>query len=108
ETFANRVSVLRPAEGSHQTAQTFVFARGLNQPFGIAFNGGFLYVGDSDGIVRFPYTAGQTSAGGLPAMIASLSSGGNHSLRNIVFSPDGTKIYAGVGSPSNDSPEGDP
>jgi len=101
ETFANRVSVLRDG-------QQFVFARGLNQPFGIAFNGGFLYIGDSDGIVRYPYTAGQTSAGVLPTMIAPLSSGGNHSLRNIVFSADGTKIYAGVGSTSNDSPEGDP
>lgn len=101
ETYANRVSVIHEGE-------TFIFARGLNQPFGIAFNGGFLYIGDSDGIVRYPYTAGQTSAGGLPTMIAPLSSGGNHSLRNIVFSPDGTKIYAGVGSTSNDSPEGDP
>jgi len=102
ETFANRVSVLRDGE-------TFVFARGLNQPFGIAFNGGFLYVGDSDGILRYPYTVGQTSNGGAqPAMIAPLSSGFGHTLRNIVFSPDGTKIYAGVGSSSNDSPESDP
>lgn len=100
ETFANRVSFIRDG-------QTFVFARGLNEPFGIAFQGGFLYVGDTDGIVRYPYTTGQTSAGGPPSMVVPLSSGGNHSLRNIIFSPDGTKLYAGVGSTSNDSPESD-
>jgi len=103
ETFAGRVTVLRGNE-------SFVFARGLNQPFGIAFNGGFLYVGDTDGILRFPYTDGQTSAiGTTPAMIASLpSGGGGHTLRNIIFSADGTKIYAGIGSSTNDGPEADP
>lgn len=100
ETFGNRVSFIRDG-------QTFVFARGLNEPFGIAFQNGFLYVGDTDGIVRYPYTTGQTSAGGPPSMVVPLSSGGNHSLRNIIFSPDGTKLYAGVGSTSNDSPESD-
>jgi glucose/arabinose dehydrogenase len=100
ETFGNRVSFIRDG-------QTFVFARGLNEPFGIAFHNGFLYVGDTDGIVRYPYTTGQMSAGAPPSLIASLSSGGNHSLRNIIFSPDGTKLYAGVGSTSNDSPESD-
>ena len=103
ETFAGRVTVLRGNE-------SFVFARGLNQPFGIAFNGGFLYVGDTDGILRFPYTDGQTSAiGTTAAMIASLpSGGGGHTLRNIIFSADGTKIYAGIGSSTNDGPEADP
>jgi glucose/arabinose dehydrogenase len=102
ETFANRVSVLRDG-------QSFVFARGLNEPFGIAFNGGFLYIGDTDGIVRFPYTPGQTSAvGTIPTTITTLSSGGSHSLRNLVFSPDGTKIYVNVGSTNNASPESDP
>lgn len=102
ETFAGRVTVLRGDE-------SFVFARGLNQPFGIAFNGGFLYIGDTDGILRFPYTDGQTSAiGTQPAMIASLPAGVGHTLRNIIFSPDGTKIYAGIGSSTNDGPEADP
>jgi glucose/arabinose dehydrogenase len=101
ETGGNRVSFIR-------NGQIFVFARGLNQPFGIAFQNGFLYIGDTDGIVRYPYTSGQTSAGTLPSLVASLSSGGSHSLRNIIFSADGTKLYAGVGSTNNDSPEGDP
>jgi glucose/arabinose dehydrogenase len=107
EIGANRVSVIRPAEGGSSNAQSFVFARGLNQPFGIAFQDGFLYVGETDGIVRYPYTVGQTSAGVPPSLVASLSPGGNHSLRNIIFSADGTKLYAGVGSTSNDSPESD-
>src|SRR3954451_18458720 len=102
ETPANRVSVLR-------NGQSFVFARGLNQPFGIAFNGGFLYVANTDGIVRFPYTAGQTSAGGAaPQVVTTLSTGGGHILRNIVFSADGTKLYASVGSTSNDTTGGNP
>jgi len=101
ETGANRVSVLRGG-------QTFVFARGLNQPFGIAFSGEFLYVANTDGIVRFPYTPGQTSAGAVPQLVTTLSTGGGHILRNIVFSADGTQLFASVGSTSNDSPEGDP
>src|SRR3954470_25065014 len=95
ETPANRVTVLR---GN----QSFVFARGLNEPFGIGFHDGFLYVANTDGIVRFPYTEGQTSAvGTAPTLITTLTSGGGHTLRNIVFSADGTKLFASVGSSSN-------
>jgi len=102
ETPANRITVLR---GN----QSFVFARGLNEPFGLAFHDEFLYVANTNGIVRYPYTDGQTSAiGTTPTLITTLTSGGGHVLRNIVFSADGSKLYASVGSSSNASPESDP
>jgi len=108
ETFAGRVSVLRDSDHDGAIDQTFVFARSLREPFGIAFHDGFLYVANSDAVIRYPYTSGQTSAGGAaPTLIASLPAGGGHSLRNLVFNPDGTKLFVGVGSTGNSSPESD-
>jgi glucose/arabinose dehydrogenase len=97
ETAAGRISILR---GEHR----FTFATELNEPFGLAFHGDFLYVGDTDAIVRFDYKAGQTAANAQPQRLAPLPTGG-HSTRNVIFNRDGTKMYVAVGSASNVSPE---
>ncbi len=92
-------------DGKPQT--TSVFASGLNQPFGIAFyplgpNPQWLYVGNTNAVVRFPYHNGDLQASGPPQHLADLpSSGGGHITRDIRFSPDGKKMFVSVGSGSN-------
>jgi glucose/arabinose dehydrogenase len=73
---------------------------GLRLPFGLAFHGDYLYVGNTDSIVRFPYRAGDLAARGAPEKLLDLPTGG-HSTRNIVFNRAGTKLYIAVGSASN-------
>jgi len=87
------------------------FATGLNLPFGIAFypagpNPKWLYVGNTDGIVRFPYKSGDLKATGPSQQLAELPGGGRlrgggHWTRDLAFSKDGTKLFASVGSHSN-------
>jgi len=78
------------------------FATGLQNPFGLAFQNGFLYVGETSRIVRFKYQPGDTKASGAAEQLVDLPIGG-HSTRNIVFSRDGKKMYVAVGSQSNKS-----
>src|SRR4029077_19229144 len=84
----------------------------LNRPFGIAFyppgdEPQFLYVANTDGVIRFPYRNGDLKARGpaqqLPAHLSpgALLRGGGHWTRDIVFSPDGKKMYVSIGSRSN-------
>ena len=73
---------------------------GLRQPFGLAFHGDYLYVGNTDSIVRFEYRRGDLVARGAAEKLLDLPTGG-HSTRNIVFNRDGTKLYIAVGSASN-------
>jgi glucose/arabinose dehydrogenase len=80
--------------------QRATFVSGLNEPFGLAFLGDWLYVGEVDELVRFRYQNGQTTATGKAQHIAELSPGG-HSTRNVIFNRDGTKMYVAVGSRSN-------
>jgi glucose/arabinose dehydrogenase len=72
----------------------------LRQPFGLAFHGDYLYVGNTDSIVRFEYRNGDMVARGAPEKLLELPTGG-HSTRNIVFNRNGTKLYIAVGSASN-------
>jgi glucose/arabinose dehydrogenase len=74
----------------------------LAQPFGLAFNNGYLYVGNTGSIVRYKYTDGDLVAQGEPEKIMDLPTGG-HSTRNIVFNRAGTKMYVAVGSQSNNN-----
>jgi glucose/arabinose dehydrogenase len=91
-----------------------VYAAGLEQPYGIAFyppagNTQWLYVGNTNSIVRFPFTNGDLKAAGPPEHIIDLPGGGNHWTRDIRFSPDGKKLYVAVGSGSNvDDPDHNP
>src|SRR5262245_11510812 len=69
-------------------------------PFGLAFNNGYLYVGNTGSIVRFRYTNGDLKAQGEPEKLLDMPTGG-HSTRNIIFNRAGTKMYVAVGSQSN-------
>jgi glucose/arabinose dehydrogenase len=111
ESETGKIKIFR-GEGPDGKAQTVsVFATGLHQPFGIAFyplgpNPEYLYVGDTDQIVRFPYHNGDLKATGEMVNLAELPGGGRlrgggHWTRDVVFSKDGTKLFASVGSHSN-------
>ncbi len=83
------------------------YATGLQNPFGMAFHDGYLYVGETTRLVRFKYQPGDTKASGMPEKLADFP-GGGHSTRNVTFSRDGKKMYVAVGSMSNKSAGEDP
>ena len=107
ETKAGKLKVLRPtADG--KTATVTVFASGLQQPYGLAFypsagNPRWLYVAEVNRVVRYAFTEGMTAAKQVPEVIIPQLSpvAGGHVIRDIVFSPDGKKLYVAVGSLSN-------
>jgi len=108
ETGAGRIRVLRPGENGAQASQNEVFAGGLRGPFGIAFypadNPEWVYVGNTNSVVRFAYRDGDMKARGAPeTIVAELPTGGSHSTRDVVFSKDGSKMFVSVGSASNDA-----
>jgi glucose/arabinose dehydrogenase len=104
ETGAGRVRVLRPGENG-TASQNEVFASGLRGPFGIAFypadNPQWVYVGNTDSVVRFPYRDGDMKARGTPETIVAQLPIGGHSTRDVAFSKDGAKMFVSVGSASN-------
>jgi glucose/arabinose dehydrogenase len=97
---ANRITRLRDADGDGVAEIREVFLEGLNQPFGMALVGDTFYVGNTDGVVAFPYAAGTSRIDGPGQRIAEFKPGG-HWTRSLLASPDGRKLYAGVGSLSN-------
>jgi len=99
---ADRITLLRDADGDGQAELRGVFLQGLHSPFGMALVGGDLYVANADGIVRYPYQAGQTSIQDPGTRVTDLPAGVNHHwTKNIVASRDGSKLFATVGSNSN-------
>lgn len=107
---AGTITVLRDADGDGTAEGRFVFATGLNKPFGVAFFREWLYVGNTDAVVRFRYRAGQTAAEGAPEKITDLPGRGyrEHWTRNVAIRPDGSKMYVTVGSQSNVDVEAEP
>ena len=107
---ANSVIVLRDANKDGIAEQRFVFSNKLSQPFGMAFHKDWFYVANTDSIVRFKYKSGQTTADGDPEKLVDLTPGGynQHWTRNILFTPDGKKMYVSIGSATNVSVEADP
>lgn len=107
ETHAGRIRVLRAADGVAKPATNQIFASGLNRPFGIAFfpagdNPQWVYVANTDSVVRFPYHSGDLKAAGEPeTVVARLPAGYGHSTRDIVFTPDNKRMLVSVGSASN-------
>ncbi|MFP5278002.1 MAG: PQQ-dependent sugar dehydrogenase [Acidobacteriota bacterium] len=106
ESMAGQIAVYRGVDAKGKPRQHSVFATGLNQPFGIAFypngnNPQWVYIGDTDAVVRFPYHNGDLKAGGPMQKLASLPHDGSHWTRDIVFSQDGSKMLVSVGSASN-------
>jgi hypothetical protein len=106
ETAAGRIRVLRPGENSATVTQNEVFASGLHGPFGIAFYPAdkpeWVYVGNTDSVVRFAYRDGDMKAHGAPETIVPQLPMGGHSTRDVAFSKDGSKMFVSVGSASND------
>src|SRR5438309_5301723 len=107
---AGKLIVLRGTNNDGVADQRFTFAENLFQPFGIGFWKDYVYVGNTNAVVRFHYQPGQTKAEGPPEKIADLPGLGYHEhwTRNVLFSPDGKKMYVTVGSESNVSVENDP
>ena len=111
ESATGRIKIFRGVTPDGKAQQVSVFAEGLHQPFGIAFypsgsDPKYVYVGDTDGIVRFPYQNGDLKARGAAEDLAELPGGGRlrgggHWTRDLVFSKDGSKLFASVGSHSN-------
>jgi glucose/arabinose dehydrogenase len=98
---ANRITLLRDADGDGVAESRTVLLSGLNSPFGMALMGGYLYIGDTDALVRVPYKEGQTRIAAKPETVVKLNPGGNHWARNVIAAPDGKTLYVTVGSSSN-------
>jgi len=105
---ANRITLLRDADGDGVAETRSVFLSGLNSPFGMALVGDVLYVANTDAIVRFPYTAGQTQIVTPSTKVVDLPGGrlNHHWTKSLIASPDGSRLYAGVGSNSNAAENG--
>ncbi len=100
---ANRITLLRDADGDGIAETRTTFLQGLFSPFGMALVGNDLYVANTDAIVRFPYTTGATSITAQGTKLVDLPAFplDHHWTKNIIASKDGTKLYATVGSNSN-------
>ena len=99
---ANRISLLRDADGDGVAELKTPLITGLYSPFGMALANGELYVANADGIVAYPFQPGQTRVTVRPRHVATLPSGYNHHwTKSMVASPDGKYLYVGVGSNSN-------
>jgi glucose/arabinose dehydrogenase len=100
---ANRITLLRDADGDGVAETKTIFIEGLNSPFGMVLVGDDFYVAASDAIVKFPYHAGDTKITTPGVKLADLPAGriNHHWTKDLTASPDGTKLYATVGSNSN-------
>jgi glucose/arabinose dehydrogenase len=103
KTSPNDMVLLRDSDkdGTIDMQQTFM--SGLNQPLGMLILKNWLYIGNTDGVYRYPYTPGQTTMKDSGVKILDLPAGGynNHWTRNLLANADGSKIYVSVGSGSN-------
>ena len=103
EEGGNQITLLRDADGDGKPEIRTTFLAHLNSPFGIALVGSDLYVANTDAIMRFPYVTGQTRITDRGTKLVDLPGGpiNHHWTKSLVASPDGTKLYVGVGSNSN-------
>ncbi len=113
ESRANQIKVMRDRDGDGKPDTTLIFTEdNLRKPFGLAFyppgaDPQYLYVANTDGVIRFPYRNGDLKARGPAEKLGAhlspggLLRGGGHWTRNLVFSPDGKKMYVSIGSRSN-------
>lgn len=110
ESSENEVRILRDTNGDGKPDLNESFATGLNKPFGLALHPAadpaWLYIGNTDAVVRIPYKTGDTKASAKPETLFELSgggqlTGGGHWTRDIAFSADGTRLYTSIGSKSN-------
>src|SRR5580700_3616873 len=111
ESASGKIKIFRGVDAEGKPKQVSVFATDLHQPFGIAFyplgaNPKWIYIGDTDEIVRFPYHNGDLTATGPVEHLTDLPGGGKlrgggHWTRDLAFTLDGSKLLASVGSHSN-------
>jgi glucose/arabinose dehydrogenase len=100
---ANRITLLRDTNGDGIPDVRTVFLDHLNSPFGVALVGHDLYVANTDAIMRYPYQDGQTTITAKGTKLTDLPGGpiDHHWTKSLLASPDGSKLYVGVGSNSN-------
>jgi hypothetical protein len=102
-TSANRITLLRDANGDGVAETKSVFLEGLNSPFGMALVGNDFYVANSDAIMKFPYHTGDLKITAPGVKLADLPAGplNHHWTKDLAASRDGSKLYATIGSNSN-------
>ena len=100
---ANRITLLRDANGDGIAETRTVFLKGLNSPFGMTLVGNNFYVANTDGLVRFPYRTGETQINEPGVKVLDLPAGpiNHHWTKNVLASQDGSRLYVTVGSNSN-------
>lgn len=99
---ANRITLLRDADGDGVAEVKTPYLTGLRSPFGMALVGSTLYVANADSLVAYPYVEGATKIDAAPRLVTRLPAGRNHHwTKSLVASPDGSRLYVGVGSNSN-------
>lgn len=104
---ANRISLLRDANGDGVAETRTVLIDKLNSPFGMALVGDQLYIANADALVRVPYEEGQTKIEAAPQKVVDLPAGRNHHwTKSLIASKDGSHLYVGVGSNSNAAENG--
>ncbi len=105
---ANRITLLRDADGDGIAEGRYTFLENLNSPFGMALVGETLYVANTDALMKFKYQPGATSLAGGGTKLADLPAGtiNHHWTKNVIASRDGTKLYVTVGSNSNAAENG--
>jgi glucose/arabinose dehydrogenase len=105
---ANRITLLRDTHGDGTAVERHIFIQGLNSPIGMTLIGDTFYVADSDAVLSFPYHPGDTEIHTEPVKVAALPAGtiNHHWTKSLVASPDGRRLYVGVGSNSNAAENG--
>ncbi|MCT8180192.1 PQQ-dependent sugar dehydrogenase [Variovorax sp. CY25R-8] len=99
---ANRITLLRDADGDGAAEVKQVFLSNLTSPYGMALVGNELFIANADALVKVPYTEGQTSIDAKPTVVTPLPAGINHHwTKNVIANADGSKLYVTVGSNSN-------
>jgi glucose/arabinose dehydrogenase len=100
---ANRITLLRDADGDGVAETKTAFLEGLNSPFGMVLVGDEFFVANADAVVKFPYKTGDTRITAAAVKVADLPGGtiNHHWTKDLTASPDGRKLYATVGSNSN-------
>ena len=105
---ANRITLLRDADGDGVAEVRRVLLDSLNSPFGMAYRDGWLYVANTDAVLRFPFDLKSSRVTGAPTKVVELPAGtiNHHWTKNILLSDDGSMLYATVGSNSNAAENG--
>lgn len=100
---ANRITLLRDSDGDGVADSRSRLLEGLNSPFGMALVGDYLYVANTDALVRFPYKPGDLRISAAAQKVSDLPAGdiNHHWTKNLIASPDGKRLYVAVGSNSN-------